>query len=125
MTSRCSATAASARLSNHRPVLVRASARAPRASTRDFTAFASVLAVISVVGHRVEEAVGGGPLQVPGLDHVPRCLQVLGDRVEVLLVFEHLSAQSARNARAHQGPDPYSVGHLDHRPISCSHPTRY
>ena len=83
------------------------------------------LGVISVVGHRVEEAVGGGPLQVPGLDHVPRCLQVLGDRVEVLLVLEHLSAQPARNAWAHQGPDPYPVRHFNHRPISCSRPSRY
>lgn len=83
------------------------------------------LGVISVVGHRVEEAVGGGPLQVPGLDHVPRGLQILGNGVEVLLVLEHLSAQSARNTRAQQGPDPYPVRHLNHRPISCLHSSRY
>ena len=83
------------------------------------------LGVISVVGHRVEEAVGGGPLQVPGLDHVPCGLQILGNGVEVLLVLEHLSAQSARNTRAQQGPDSYPVGHFNHRPISCSHPSRY
>ena len=65
------------------------------------------------------------PLQVPGLDHVPRSLQILGNGVEVLLVLEHLSAQSARNTRAQQGPDPYPVGHLNHCPISCSPPLRY
>lgn len=59
VTSRCSATAASARLSNHRPVLVRASARAPRASTRALTASASVLAlsVLSVIASKRRSAV--------------------------------------------------------------------